>query len=232
MYDPRTGKVSVTRDIHFDKIHSYDRKNLVPEEFADKEWHDEDDKEFENPTNISDVSEENSSPAEGILLPRRITEISDSVGDSASELSNLDDSPNDQLQRETEEWSHLQLNRGDEEENIQPQVTSKRSREERLADPTPGTRRSTRIQNNTPASANIMCPVPTLTRNTPKSHIHMVTVLANLAAGSDDSGPDEPLTLKEAMVSPYWKDFEKAMHVEFRSLLENNTWKYKEAPSG
>ena len=60
----------------------------------------------------------------------------------------------------------------------------------------------------------------------------MVTVLANLAAGSDDSGPDEPLTLKEAMVSPYWKDFEKAMHVEFGSLLENNTWEYKEAPSG
>lgn len=39
----------------------------------------------------------------------------------------------------------------------------------------------------------------------PKSHIHMVTVLANLSAGYDDSGPDEPLTFKQAMTSTYWK---------------------------
>lgn len=43
----------------------------------------------------------------------------------------------------------------------------------------------------------------------------MVTVLANLNAESDDSNPDESLSLKVAMASPYWKSFKKAMHVEF-----------------
>ena len=60
----------------------------------------------------------------------------------------------------------------------------------------------------------------------------MVTVLANLSAGCDDSGPDEPLSIKEAMATPLWKDFEKAMHAEFQSLIENDTWEYRNAPSG
>ncbi len=60
----------------------------------------------------------------------------------------------------------------------------------------------------------------------------MVTVLANLNAGYDDSGPDEPFSLKETMASPYWKNFEKAMYAEFQSLIENDTWEYKNAPSG
>lgn len=59
----------------------------------------------------------------------------------------------------------------------------------------------------------------------------MLIVLANLSAGCDDSGPDEPLSLKEA-ASAYWKDFEKAMHAEFQSLIENNTWEYRNASSG
>lgn len=48
----------------------------------------------------------------------------------------------------------------------------------------------------------------------------------------DDSGPDEPLCLKEPMASAYWKEFEKAMHVEFQSIFENGTWGYRNAPSG
>ena len=37
----------------------------------------------------------------------------------------------------------------------------------------------------------------------PKSYIHMVIVLANLNTSYDDSGPDERLSLKEALRSPY-----------------------------
>ena len=59
----------------------------------------------------------------------------------------------------------------------------------------------------------------------------MVTVLANLNAGYDDCGPDELLSLRKTMVSPYWKDFEKAMHTEFQFFIENNTWEYRDAPS-
>lgn len=47
-----------------------------------------------------------------------------------------------------------------------------------------------------------------------KSHIYMVTILANSNAGSDGSGSDEPLILK------------KAMYVEFHFFIEK---KYKKA---
>ena len=66
----------------------------------------------------------------------------------------------------------------------------------------------------------------------PKFHIYMVTVLANLNVGCDDSGPDEPLSLKATIRSPYWKDFEKTMHWEFQSLIENDTWEYRDVSTG
>ncbi len=62
--------------------------------------------------------------------------------------------------------------------------------------------------------------------------MQLVTVLANLNVEYDDSGLDEPLFLKEAMASLCWNNVEKAMHAEFQSLIENDTWEYKNAPSG
>ncbi len=116
---------------------------------------------------------------------------------------NNNDIPNDHRRRETEEKSHLQLNRRDTDSCIQlSDIVPKRSCQERLADPTPCSRQSTRIKDKTTASANVICPVPT-TPSVSKSHIYMVTVLANLHAGYDDSGPDKPLSLKKAMASPY-----------------------------
>ena len=64
----------------------------------------------------------------------------------------------------------------------------------------------------------------------PKSHIHMVTVLANFSAEYHNSVPDEPLFLKKAIASPQWKDFEKAMHAEFEFFIENDTSEYRNAP--
>lgn len=221
VYDPQSGRVSVTQDVHFDEAHCYDRKDLIPEDFADDEWHEIDNELFADPSDILDANtdaDDESTSELPITIPV-------SVGDT-------EPTPEDQLRRETEAWSCLQLNRGNGDLSIQPQdVAPKRSRQERLINPTPGTRQSTRIKDKAPTSAYVMRPVSN-TQPIPKSNIHMVTILANLIAGYDDSGPDEPLTLKQAIASPYWKDFEKAMHVEFRSLIENNTWEYKNAPSG
>ena len=47
----------------------------------------------------------------------------------------------------------------------------------------------------------------------------MVTVLANLSAGYDDSGSDEPLSLQEAMTSPYWKTLRRPCMLSFSLLL-------------
>ena len=55
----------------------------------------------------------------------------------------------------------------------------------------------------------------------------MVTVLANLNIGYDNSCSDELFTIKEAMATPYWKDYEKTIYIKFQSLIENNTWEYR-----
>ncbi len=57
VYDPQRGWVSITTDVHCDKAHHYDRMDLQPQNFADNEWHKEDDELFANPTDILDASE-------------------------------------------------------------------------------------------------------------------------------------------------------------------------------
>ena len=64
-----------------------------------------------------------------------------------------------------------------------------------------------------------------------KSHIHMVTVLTMLTAGADNADTDEPLTLKQAMASPHWPEFKKAMQTEYDSLIHNNTWELVPTPT-
>ena len=65
----------------------------------------------------------------------------------------------------------------------------------------------------------------------PKSHEHMVRVLATLAGGEDNEGFAYPLTLKEAMSSPHWDQWRKAMETEYQSLVENETWTLERAPT-
>ena len=64
-----------------------------------------------------------------------------------------------------------------------------------------------------------------------KSHIHIVTVLTMLTAGADNADTDEPLTLKQAMASPHWPEFKKAMQTEYDSLVHNNTWELVPTPT-
>ena len=57
IYDPCIGQVFVTRDVHFDKTHRDDEKDLKSWEFANDEWQKEDDELFADPMNILDASE-------------------------------------------------------------------------------------------------------------------------------------------------------------------------------
>lgn len=50
----------------------------------------------------------------------------------------------------------------------------------------------------------------------------MVTVFANRHAGSDDSGSDELLSLKEIILLLYWKEFKKVIYVKFQFFIEKN----------
>ncbi len=242
MYDPQSGWVSITTNLYFDRVHRYEKKDLKPEDFADDEWNKEDDELFADPTDIFDADEPilelNSIPHKGSETnfysqesrsSSQLSDISDSGGDKRIENNN--DIPDDQLRRETEEKSHLQFNKRDRDSSIQPSdIVTKQYCQGQVADPTPDSRQYTCIKDKTTTSVNLMCSVST-TPSVFKSHIHIVTVLANLNARYDDSGSDEPLFLEEAIVSPHWKNFEKAMYIEFKSLIENDTWKYKNAPS-
>lgn len=82
-----------------------------------------------------------------------------------------------------------------------------------------------------PTSVHVMRSI-SATQSVFKSYIDMVIVLTNLNASFDDSSLDEPIFLKGAMASLYWKDFENTMYAKFKSLIENNTWEYRDAPSG
>lgn len=233
IYDSHNGQVSITRDMYFDKAHHYDKKDFQPHDFADNQWDKEDDELFADPINIVDVIEP---------MPEYTTirweRYNAEESRSSSPLSDIPDLLGDQ-----EEESHLQLNRGDSDFSIQPpatlaflvtsapDITSTRSRQNCLTDPTPGIQQSTCLNNQPSTSANIIRSV-SVTSLVPKSHIHMIAILANLYARYDDLGPDKPLSLKETMTSPYWQDFKKSMHAQFQSLIENNTWEYRDAPSG
>ncbi len=214
MYDPQSGRISVTRNLHFDEANCYDKKDLRPQDFAVDEWNKEDDELFADSTDILDADEPilelNSIPHKGFetnpyseesRVSSPLSDIPDSVRDEEEENNN--NTPDDQPKSEIKEWSHLQLNRRDRDSSIQlSDIVPKGSRQERLVDLTPGSQKFTCIKDETTTSANVMCLAST-TPSVSKSHIHTVTVLANLNAGYDDSGPDEPLSLKEAMALPY-----------------------------
>ena len=129
------------------------------------------------------------------------------------------------------EESHLQLNRGDRDFGIQTSdITLKQSRQDCLTKPTPGTRHSAQLKDKISTSTNIICSI-SASLSVLKSHIYMGTVLGNVNASCDDSSPFELHSLKKPIRSPYYKNFDKAIHVEFQSLIENDTWEYQEAPS-
>ena len=56
VYDPQSGQVSITRDVYFDEIYRYNRKDLKPQDFADDEWHKKDDELFADPTDSFAIS--------------------------------------------------------------------------------------------------------------------------------------------------------------------------------
>ena len=124
-----------------------------------------------------------------------LSNIPDPVGDKQHYEEDNATSEDIQLKKETKEESRLQLNRGDRDSDIQlSDATLKKSRQDRLAKSTPGTRQSAYIKNKTPSSANVIHLI-SASLLVLKSHIYIVTVLANLNTGCNDSDPDEPLFL-------------------------------------
>ena len=58
----------------------------------------------------------------------------------------------------------------------------------------------------------------------------MMKAFTMFANNIDNRGPDEPLTLKEAMSRPNWPKWFQAMESEIVSHTENGTWELTETP--
>ena len=53
----KVGRVSITRDLHADKGHCYYKRELKPKDFAEDEWHKEDDELVADPKDILNADE-------------------------------------------------------------------------------------------------------------------------------------------------------------------------------
>lgn len=123
------------------------------------------------------------------------------------------------------------MNKGDRNSGIQPlNDTPRRSCQDCFAKTISDNRQSTHIKDQTPALANVMCSISGIL-SVSQSHIYIIVVVANLNVEYDNCCLDEPFSLKETMVSLYWKDFIKDIYAEFQFFIKNDTWKYKDPPS-
>ena len=71
-------------------------------------------------------------------------------------------------------------------------------------------------------------------KQVPKSHIHMIRALNALMSGESFGlgHVSEPLNYKQALKSPYWPEWKKAMEHEIEGHLISKTWYLKRLPKG
>ena len=62
IYDPRIGKVHISRDIQVDELNTYDSKEMKDWDLADVAWDEDDDACFQDPNDFEDLKHKNSTP--------------------------------------------------------------------------------------------------------------------------------------------------------------------------
>ena len=203
--------------MYFDETYRYDKKNLNSQKFADEERQKENDEPFVDPINILNASKPTpkfNTILYKVYLYSNESRNSSPLSDIPDWIGDKEDNKEDNTTSKNEE-SYLQLNKGDRDSGIQlSDATRKQSRQDYLTKPTLNIWQSAWLKNKTRPSANIICLI-SASFSVSKSFIHMVTVLVNLNAGYGDSCSDKLLSLKEVIKSPDWKNFEKAIYVEF-----------------
>ena len=254
IYDPCTDKVHVTRDVTIDEKNLFDRKAYKSNELVHDEWAQTDDDQFGNP---DDFDDEGNNKPEDYYTPRSNkphlptppdsppnTEHShqNSVGDSQQtrpEGRNVEenygggnyDSPYDSLTHDPKATNHeaeatdTETPEASEGHNSStsdhvPLRRSKRAPVKRTQYPDEIFYGPGRLPKRTNFTST----------NVAKSHIHMMKALTMLANNIDNEGPDEPLSLKEAMARPDWPKWMEAMKTKIESHTENGTWELTEAP--
>ena len=240
VYNPRTGKTHITRDLFVDEHHLYHREALNDWDYSEDDWAETDDAQF------ADVSDFDDSEIASSLLPGDAPHLVEDDSSLQSEkegknsqgyeqdMTNLDD-----LETELSEPPEepLEINSGSKE-NLR---RSGRTRAPRTLYPGQITYGSTPISSkllDTPRHSDenpdINDTSSSLARftstRTSQSHVHMVQILRMLEANIANEGDDEPGTLKQAMNCSDWPKWKEAMQAEYDSLIENETWELTTMP--
>lgn len=227
VYNPRTRKIHVARDVDIDEVSvgltsaSYSDNTPTWSQDDDALFGDRDETTYDNPSFNG-------------------TPLKETVGDISNDQQDLEN-------------ASRQLNEGEELENTDDESilsepdtdVDTNLKEMENSGTNQNIRRSTRTRiptkpaegvirydaNKTLPKANLLTSKFSASQ-VPKSHQHMVKVLAMLAEGSDTTDSDEPSSLKEAMKRPDWQNWKNAMTVEYSSLMENETWSLVDSPNG
>lgn len=227
VYNPRTRKIHVARDVDIDEVSvgltsaSYSDNTPTWSQDDDALFGDRDETTYDNPSFNG-------------------TPLKETVGDISNDQQDLEN-------------ASRQLNEGEELENTDDESilsepdtdVDTNLKEMENSGTNQNIRRSTRTRiptkpaegvirydaNKTLPKANLLTSKFSASQ-VPKSHQHMVKVLAMLAEGSDTTDSDEPSSLKEAMKRPDWQNWKNAMSVEYSSLMENETWSLVDSPNG
>ncbi len=229
IYNPRTGKVHVARDVKIDEYNLYDKSATNPWELADEYWSSNDDAEFADPHEFEEeldgqlhATEKNplqSGKGEKTYEPiEEETPAENAENDSDSALSSVPDHmdfPNDESGPSTR-----RSQRNPAPRILYPGQIAYGS--EPLSKAADSQAMATGSQQK---SANFV------SSHTAKSHEHMVRVLRTLSANVDNEGPDEPANLEVAMSRHDWPEWKKAMESEYNSLIENGTWEVVSPPT-
>ena len=91
--NPRTGKVYITWDAHFDELHTYNKKELLSADFKDKEWAPSNDMLFVNLTQLKLTDDQLPADDWDISIPRP-TDIY--VSPSTTSLGRVNDTGDDE----------------------------------------------------------------------------------------------------------------------------------------
>lgn len=192
MYDLLTGKVHVCRDVAIDENSTYDPQDKKAWDLADVPWGKEDDAEFDDPD--EDILDSKPPIIETRRLNSSSAVLPDPMGANVPVTNTLDEEDSSDLS---------------DREDVSDASTPVPVRPLAPVDPPVPVepRRSERLRVSTQKVLESPRPNINIFRSNqvPESHKHMVRVLTTLAKGQDNEGPDEPRTLREAMLSPYWE---------------------------
>jgi hypothetical protein len=246
IYNPRTGKIHIARDVKFDEITS---RHYQPDENSDSSdddfWTHEDDKLLDPNFEVEDSGTNSRSRPKPKTADNRAGSPDlggdlDPVGatDPTNDPTNALDQMMENLNLGAE--NHPEIFSGGfpadddqaDEEIVQPQAPRRSGRERKAPKLAEGI-----IQydprKKMPRTNVVVGDKFAHKKSIPECYTHMTKVLATLtnSGGQSNDQSDEPQTLNEATQRSDWPEWEAAMRAEFNSLVENQTWDLVKRPN-